>query len=82
MFNGGNIYKVWSWMYAHKDYARVVRNEFLNGTEIFKYQVGNKPLTHETGKMLCLYRKCKNTKFARSETVWKHIINTGFTPQY
>ena len=82
MSNGGNIYKVRSWMYAHKDYAGVVRNEYLNGTEIFNYQAGNTPLTHETGKILCLCRKCKNTKFARSETVWKHIVNIGFTPHY
>ena len=46
------------------------------------YQDGNTPLTHETGKMLCLCRKCKNTKFAHSETVWKHIVNRRFIPYY
>ena len=31
MSNGGNICEVRSWMYARKDFAGVVRNEFLNG---------------------------------------------------
>lgn len=32
--------------------------------------------------MLCSYHKCKNTKFARSETVCKHLVNRGFTLYY
>ena len=46
------------------------------------YQARNTPLTQETGKMLCLCHKCKNTKFDRSETVWKDIVNRRFTPHY
>ena len=46
------------------------------------YQAGNTPLTQETCKMLCPCRKCKNTKFARSETVWKRLVSRGFTPHY
>ena len=45
-------------------------------------QAGNTPLTQETSKMLFLCRKCKNTKFAHSETIWKHLVNRGFTPYY
>ena len=82
MSHNGNIYEVRSWMYAHKNSAGVVTDEFLNGAEIFMYQAGNTPLTQETGKMFCPCRKCQNTKFVRSETVWKHIVNRGFTPHY
>ena len=32
--------------------------------------------------MLCPCRKCKYTKFAQSETVWKHRVNRRFTPHY
>ena len=46
------------------------------------YKAGNTPITQETGKMLCLCRKCKNTKFARRETVWKPIVNRKFIPHY
>lgn len=45
MASGGNIYELWSWMYAHNDSARMVTYEFLNGVEIFVYQAGNTPLT-------------------------------------
>ena len=80
MSHGGNIYELRSWMYAHKNYAGFVTNKFLNKAKIFMYLAGNTPLMQETSKMLCLCRKCKNTKFARSETVWKHLVNRGFTP--
>ena len=48
------------------------------------YQAGNTPLTLDTGKMFCPCRKCKNSssRFARSENVWKHLLNRGFTPNY
>lgn len=71
MSHGGNIYEVRSWMYEHKDSAEVFRNKILNRAEIFMYQAGNTPLAQETSKMLCPCRMCKNTKCARSETVWK-----------
>ena len=80
MSNGGNIYVIRSWIYAHKDSAGVVTDEFLNGAEIFMYKATKTLLTQETSKMFCPCRKCKNTKFARSETVWKHIVNRGFNP--
>ena len=82
MSHGGNIYELRSWMYAHKNYAGFVTNKFLNKAKIFMYLAGNTPLMQETSKMLCLCRKCKNTKFARSETVWKHLVNKGFIPHY
>ncbi|XP_056841656.1 uncharacterized protein LOC130494856 [Raphanus sativus] len=69
-------------MYAHKDSSGRVTDEFLSGAEIFMYQAGQTPLTNETGKMFCPCRKCNNTKFAASDTVWKHIVNIGFTPHY
>lgn len=69
-------------MYAHKNSAGEVTDEFLNGAEMFMYQAGKTPLTQETGKMFCPWRKCKNTKFACSETVWKHLVNRWFTPYY
>ncbi|XP_056847467.1 uncharacterized protein LOC130498122 [Raphanus sativus] len=69
-------------MYAHKDSSGRVTDEFLSGAEIFMYQAGQTPLTKETGKMFCPCRKCNNTKFAASDTVWKHIVNRGFTPHY
>ena len=77
-----DIYELWSWMYAHKNSAGRVTNKFLNGAEIFMYQAGNMSVTQETCKILCLCRKCKNTKFASSETVWKHIVNRRFTLHY
>ena len=40
----------------------------------------NTPITKETSKMFYPCCKCKNSKFARSETVWKHLVNRGFTP--
>ena len=69
-------------MYAHKDSAGRVTTDFLNGAEIFMYQAGKTSLTQETGKMFCPCRKCKTIKFAQSETVWKNIVNRGFTPHY
>ena len=69
-------------MYAHKDSAGRVTSEFLNGAKTFMYQPGNTSLMQETSKMFCPCCKCKNTKFAQSETVWKHIVNRGFTPHY
>src|SRR5690606_40223164 len=77
-----NIYELRSWMYAHKDSRGRVTNEFLNGAEIFMYQTGQTFLTQETGKMFCPCCKYNNIKFAASETVWKHIVNRGFTPHY
>ena len=67
-------------MYAHKNSAGRVINDFLNGAEIFMYLAGKTSLMQETCKMLCPCRKCKNIKFAQSETVWKHIVNREFTP--
>jgi hypothetical protein len=46
------------------------------------YQASQTELTLESGKMFCPCRKCKNTKFARTETVWNHLLNRGFTPHY
>ena len=69
-------------MYAHKDSSGRVTEEFLNGAEMFMYHAGQTSLTLETGKMFCPCRKCNNTKFAASETVWKHIVNRGFTLHY
>ena len=77
-----NIYELRSWMYAHKDSSGRVTKEFLNGAEMLMYHAGQTSLTLEMGKMLCPCRKCNNTKFAASETVWKHIVNRGFTPHY
>ncbi|WZZ77300.1 hypothetical protein YC2023_097872 [Brassica napus] len=68
---GGSIYEL-----------RRVTNAFLSGLETFMHQAGCTPITQESGKMFCPYRKCKNSKFARSETVWKHLVNIRFTPQY
>lgn len=64
MSDGGSIFEVWSWIYAYKYSVGVIKNEFLNGAEIFMYQTENIPLTQETCKMFCLCRKCKNTKFS------------------
>ena len=77
-----NICELRSWMYAHKDSSGRVTEEFLKGAEMFMYHVGQTSLTLETGKMFCPCRKCNNTKFVASETVWKHIVNRGFTPHY
>ena len=82
MAGGGSIYELRSWMYLHKDSDGRVTNAFLSGLETFMHQAGCTPITQESGKMLCPCRKCKNSKFARSETVWKHLVNRGFTPQY
>ena len=70
-----DIYELRNWMYAHKYSAGRVTSEFLNGAEKFLYQAENMSLTQETDKMLCPCRKCKNTKIAQSEIVWKHIVN-------
>lgn len=51
----------------------MVTNEFLNEIEIFIYQTGNTPLMQEI-ELLCLYRKCKNTKYVRTKMVWKHLV--------
>lgn len=64
-----NIYKLWSWMYMHKDLADEVTNAFFNGLETFMYQAGFRPITQERNKMLCPCRKCNNIKIARSENV-------------
>lgn len=69
MSHSGSIYELQSWMYEHKNFAGVVTNEFLNSAKIFIYHAGNTPLTQKTCKILCLFRKCKNTKFTRNETV-------------
>ena len=82
MAGGGSIYELRSWMYLHKDSDGRVTNAFLSGLETFMHQAGCTPITQESGKMFCPCRKCKNSKFARSETVWKHLVNRGFTPQY
>lgn len=82
MASGSNIYELRSWMYAHKDSDGVVINEFLNGVEIIMYQARNTPIMQETSTMFCPCRKCKNTKFSRSEMVWKHLVNRGYTPHY
>ena len=62
-----DIYELRSWMYAHKDSAGRVTNEFLNGAETFMYQARNTSLTQKTGKIFCPCHKCKNTKFSQSE---------------
>ena len=62
----------------HKDSDNRVAEAFLNGLEIFMYQVGCTPITHESGKILYLCQKCKNTKFVCSETVWKHLVNSFY----
>ena len=82
MADGYNIYEIRSWMYSHKDSAGRVTETFLRGLETFMQQAGSTPLTQESGKMFCPCRKCKNSKFALSETVWKHLVNRGFTPHY
>ena len=82
MVGGGSIYELRSWMYLHKDSDGRVTNAFLNGLETFMHQAGCTPITQESGKMFCPCSKCKNSKFARSETVWNHLENIGFTPQY
>ena len=82
MAGGGSIYELRSWMYLHKDSDGRVTNAFLSGLETFMHQAGCTPITHESGKKFCPCQKCKNSKFARSETVWKHLVNRGFTPQY
>ena len=69
-------------MYAHKDSAGRVTSKFLNRAEIFLYHAGKTSFTQETCKMFCPRRKCKNTKFAQSETVWKHRVNRRLTPQH
>ena len=69
-------------MYSHKDSTGRVTDAFLSGLETFMYQVGCTPITQESGKMLYPCQKCKNSKFGHSETVWKHLVNRGFTPQY
>ena len=69
-------------MYMHKDLADEVTNAFFNGLETFMYQAGFRPITQERNKMLCPCRKCNNIKIARSENVWKHLVNIGFTYQY
>ena len=75
MAGGGSIYELRSWMYLHKDSDGRVTNAFLSGLETFMHQPGCTPITQESGKMFCPCRKCKNSKFARSETVWKHLVN-------
>ena len=72
---GGNIYELRSWMYSHKDSAGRVTDAFLSGLETYMYQAGYTPISHESGKMFCICRKCKNSKFACTETVWKHSVN-------
>lgn len=76
----GNIYQLQSWMFIHKDYDGMVTKEFLNDLDIFMYQAGNTPIIQETNKILCSCPKCKNTKFARRETILKYLVNRGFTP--
>ena len=78
----GNIYELQSWMYSHNDSDGRVTNAFLSGLETFMYQADSTPITQERSNMLCPCQKCKNSKFAHSETVWKHLVNRGFTPQY
>lgn len=69
-------------MYTHKDEDGTVTQEFKDGLEIFMYQAGNMQLTSESGKMFCPCRKCMNRKFILVDTVWKHLLNRGFTPHY
>lgn len=82
MASNGNIYELRSWMCTHKDFGGMVTNKFLNWVDIFMYQNGYTPLTQETGKIFYLCRKCMNTKFVCSETVWRHLVNRKFTPHY
>lgn len=69
-------------MYTHNDSADEVMNAFFNGLETFMYQAGFTTITQESNKMLCPSRKCNYIKFARSENVWKHLVNIGFASQY
>ncbi|KAL1225345.1 hypothetical protein V5N11_009004 [Cardamine amara subsp. amara] len=82
MSSASDVRRQRRWMYMHKDSDGNVTQEFINGLEIFMYQAGQTPLTIETGKMFCRCQKCKNTRFALSDTVWKHLLNRGFTAHY
>ena len=82
MVDGCNIYKLRNWMYSHKYSAGRVTDAFLSGLEIFTYHADCTQIMQENGKMFCPCRKCKNSKNLRSETVWKHLVNREFTPQY
>ncbi|KAL1204279.1 hypothetical protein V5N11_002255 [Cardamine amara subsp. amara] len=82
MSSASDVRRERRWMYKHKDYDGNVTQDFINGLEIFMYQAGQTPLTIETGKMFCPCRKCKNTRFVHSETVWRHLLNRGFTGHY
>ncbi|KAL1205530.1 hypothetical protein V5N11_026714 [Cardamine amara subsp. amara] len=82
MSSGSDVRRERRWMYKHKDSDGNVTQDFINGLEIFMYQAGQTPLTIETGKMFCPCRKCKNTRFVHSETVWRHLLNRGFTGHY
>lgn len=61
MSHGGNIYEIRSWMYAHKNSAGAVTDEFLNGAEMFMYQARKTPLMQ-----LDLFEKVEGYSFCIS----------------
>lgn len=66
MSSNENFYELQS-SYMHKDFERRETKKNFNGLEIFMYQADSTPITYESGMMLCLYQKCKSTKFVNSQ---------------
>ena len=62
MLGDENIFELGKWMYTYRDANGRVTKEYLEGMETFMHQEDSTQLAQESGKMLCLCRKCNNSK--------------------